>query len=959
MARLLEVPKYARPDERLRRPPALSTSTPPGAAPPAATGADHPDHPDPSAVADSDHLAPVAPVAIAASGLTNPQRVLAEGGLPGPGGDFFAPARRLVSEGTVSVLSLDVFDTLLWRRVARPSDAFVLLAEDLRAAGLLGDGLSSAAFRRLRMAAEFRARHKSHMAEGRIEVSLEEIWEQIPAFVLAGAPARVGVEHEIALERRFTEVDLDVAALARFADTHGVKVALVSNTYFTAQQLARLLSRPEFDLLERVRIFASSAYGVHKANGLWPIVLGELGVAPQRILHVGDEELSDVEIPQRHNLRTLHYHRLTPPVAEICEREGTSPPAEQAPLPHACHPVRGDHGLTTLRARVGGRVHGSPLPADTATAWRFGATVLGPALTGFADWVGRSAADLGVSSVWCMMREGELLAELVNRSAACHGNRPPAGTVWVSRQVTARAAIGRADPDELRRLLVRRIPPTVGGFLTDLGLGAGEVPEYRHLTGERLDREDLVAEVVGTLAGNEHLRSRIVEASADLRRRLLRSLAPMLAAPEERSVIVDLGWQGSIQRNLVRALALAGVDRQLVGLYLATNSSACETLLDGVEMRGYLADCGEPDALAPLLRTPEILEQTCLAATGSLVDIDGSGGPVLDGYLTPPEQVSSTLAVQQGIRAFQREWLRYLDTDPDYPRFDGSERDYLVTVLRRSITHPSAAEARTLGSWAHDDNFGDDLRSSIVPERLSAYVPYLSAPDLLDMTMHEAYWPLGLATCYDPGLAATTRAVLTGTLSTGDLEPLRRPMVAQLSVDCNGRPGAGTGRPLRVNRNGLSYLHFSLQAEGVVSVRFDPCDAEAFVVIDWIDLALSVRGADQPVRARLETSEHFASLGYQDCLWLTDGIVLATGPVPKIHLPVGLFTAAEVYGVELTAALAALPIPGGSSARLAAMATDPSRSLAVALRKVRRVAAEGGPGAVGAGLARFARRRLG
>jgi hypothetical protein len=39
---------------------------------------------------------------------------------------------RLLEQGTFTVLSLDVFDTLVWRTVPEPVDAFVLLGRHLR-----------------------------------------------------------------------------------------------------------------------------------------------------------------------------------------------------------------------------------------------------------------------------------------------------------------------------------------------------------------------------------------------------------------------------------------------------------------------------------------------------------------------------------------------------------------------------------------------------------------------------------------------------------------------------------------------------------------------------------------------------------------------------------------------------------------------------------------------------------
>src|SRR5437879_5074605 len=66
-----------------------------------------------------------------------------------------APAFEALADGSLQAVSVDVFDTLLWRAVAEPVDAFVLLGERLAAAGALADDAPPAVFAKLREAAEW------------------------------------------------------------------------------------------------------------------------------------------------------------------------------------------------------------------------------------------------------------------------------------------------------------------------------------------------------------------------------------------------------------------------------------------------------------------------------------------------------------------------------------------------------------------------------------------------------------------------------------------------------------------------------------------------------------------------------------------------------------------------------------------------------------------------------------
>ncbi|WP_242418606.1 hypothetical protein, partial [Frankia sp. CpI1-P] len=63
-----------------------------------------------------------------------------------------------LESGGAQALTLDVFDTLLWRMVPEPTHAFVLLGHRLADAGHLPPSVSPGEFARLRVHAEHVAR---------------------------------------------------------------------------------------------------------------------------------------------------------------------------------------------------------------------------------------------------------------------------------------------------------------------------------------------------------------------------------------------------------------------------------------------------------------------------------------------------------------------------------------------------------------------------------------------------------------------------------------------------------------------------------------------------------------------------------------------------------------------------------------------------------------------------------
>ncbi|HEV2767993.1 MAG TPA: hypothetical protein VGV63_09860, partial [Acidimicrobiales bacterium] len=162
---------------------------------------------------------------------------------PGTSDDLrLVEAFRVLEREQISVLSLDVFDTLVWRIVPEPVDAFVLLGQRLHDRGHLSPHVPVELFARLRERAERKAR--SRVPVDKVpEISLEQIYDEMPAHLFNGLGPEVLAGHEVALEHDIIFPDLDIAHLARHAqDQYGARVVLVSDTYLSPAQLRSVVA---------------------------------------------------------------------------------------------------------------------------------------------------------------------------------------------------------------------------------------------------------------------------------------------------------------------------------------------------------------------------------------------------------------------------------------------------------------------------------------------------------------------------------------------------------------------------------------------------------------------------------------------------------------------------------------------------------------------------------------------
>jgi len=859
-------------------------------------------------------------------------------------------AARRIADRSCAAVSFDIFDTILWRRTPRPADVFGLVAARLRKAGKCPEWISDADFRRMRVKAE-RISRTGEEALGS-EVSLFGIWRAMPLSLFPDATLDELVRAEVDAERELTEVDLDIAELIRLAKDNDLPVVLVSDTYFTEEQLGHLLDRPELEALKDARIFRSHEHGLDKASGLWDIVLSDLGRRPEQLLHIGDNPVADVEIPGELGIRTVHYERADEALVELLEREG-EPQDPFGPYSPDLDPVDGDFGLTSLRAKTL-KAHAPSGPSATRFAWRYGAAVIGPVMTGFAEWVARKAHEAGTPVVWCPMREGELLAELVESAARARGWDVKAKPVWLSRQVTSIAALDSADRHSIHEFVRKRHQLTVRQLLEMLHLRVGEVPHLAQDLDTVLDNDEIVGRLAVALTETPHLVNRLAVTATAARERLIRSLREVGALDRPDLTLVDLGWGGTIQLQLARVLRLAGIDIAPAGLYLATDNRSERVLLAGLRAEGYLGQAGHPlETVGAIVRSPEVLEQSVNALCGSLIDFADDGTPVLGVAAGSDAQNAERSAIHNGIRAFQSQWNRYVTaSDGSWPILTGIGRDRLANILVSALKLPTAEEASVFGNWEHEDNFGSEMVTRVLPEDLVPAVPYLSPSDLDDLGMRDSFWPALLAAS-DPHLGAAARAVRARVIDPAMFEPAGEPSATSVRYrTTEGEWFDGADRRVRINHNGLSFARMDVEASDIEEIALAVPGRPALVRVDWIEARVIAGG--RPQTLRWTTPEDFARVHYEDCTWLGANMVEFHSPLAAIWLPLAARAGAPVSSFQLTVAFAMLPRSrSGLGHRMPAAGRTQRLSA-----KVRDELREHGPTGLAVGAARIAVRKL-
>lgn len=817
-----------------------------------------------------------------------------------------APAVRALEDPAVRVLSLDVFDTVVWRAVPAPVDVFVLLGERLARAGRLAPGVGALGVARLRRAAEQRARERRGHRGADAEVTLAEIWAEFPAHVLCPIDPAELVAGELALERELLRPDLEVLALLRLARAWGRQVVALSDTYLSEVQLREVaLSRAPLtpELFDRVLV--SSAHGQGKGSGMFTRLLGELGVEAREVVHVGDHAEADVAAAGAAGLHAVHFEHRPVGLDHALRYED----AFGAPL----DPQHGDHGLTALRAKMIARSPAAEPDPALRPLWRWGAGHAGPVFWGFAGWVRERAAALGVDRVHCFMREGELLARLIEDLGADGGPPMTAGRLWISRQVLARASLREGSREELGRLVRRRRAPTVRELCTTLGIEPGTAPRLDAHADARLNDAELRDWVLDVISADAALRAGVVDRSAQLRERVLRHVLGVLDPGTRTLVTVDVGWGATSQGELQRLLDDAGTEIQVHGLYLITHKYAVGRTLDGVRVEAFLANMGDPvEAVDTITRSPEMLEQVCMPDHGTQVGFDEHGDPILAPPGADAVQHSQREAAQRGIFSFAHEWRRYdAEVAGGLAPLHQGAAPRLLAVAARAVSAPTLEEAEAFGSWLHEDNFGSDDRTAIASAPSAQVLSHMDARALIGLSTSDLYWPFGLAAIHDAELERALTLVSMGLIGwdafssgsdTGSFE-----IMPDLGYGFLGE--LKSRMRTRRNRRGLSYVRGTVHGDGITAIRIDPAEVPAVFRIDWLTVRCWLQGRSEPEVLRFEHPEDFAPFERLYCDELAPKVYLSTGDDPQLHLDLRPLCDWPVYFVDVECAYASVALP--------------------------------------------------
>lgn len=532
------------------------------------------------------------------------------------------------------VVSFDMFDTLVMRKVLVPGDIF-----DLVDIALKEQGISIPDFSRLRLESE------KELALYSVP-TLEEIYNNmLKKLCDVGIAASELAELEWRTDYKTIIPRTAVCEVFRRAVEAGKRVYIVSDTYYTSAQLKTILERAGVE--GYTGILASCEYRTGKVQQLFGQLKEMTGSSS--CLHIGDDITADMEAAARAGIDSFRLYSGN----DLLDAAGYLG-------------LSGYVNTMSDRIKIGlftSKLFNSPFQFETVNreimvsdAYDIGFLFCSPIITDFTFWFHSKVKQYKIPNLWFGARDGYLLLKMY------HELDRDTATEYFLTSRTAAIRAGMENEEDVRYVDSMNFSGREEDNLkVRFGLDAGENCDV-----------DLESGMTGLLKYRERILQNAVS-----KRKFYKKYIDSLKTEEGLIAFFDFVAKGTTQMYLQRL-----VDHPMKGLYflqlepsaMADKGMDIETFYEkeGTDKTGIYDDY-------------YILEAVLTAPHPGICEFDAEGKPVYAKETRTKADIQCILRAQEGIYDF---FASYLELLPDNMRSENKKLDesFLALIHKIKIT---------------------------------------------------------------------------------------------------------------------------------------------------------------------------------------------------------------------------------------------------------------------------------
>lgn len=513
-------------------------------------------------------------------------------------------AKIIATISSYEYVSFDIFDTLLKRDVISPSDVFKIV----------GQHFNDKTFCEVRMSTESLLRKKC----GKEEITLNDIYDAL------GNHYHDYKEVELKAEEAVLCVNKNIFRVYDYCKQHDKKIIITSDMYLPEVFLKNVLKKNNIDFMN---CFISCSYGVKKTTGnLFKKELDVLDITADQIIHIGDSIRGDFLGAKKAGIRGI----LIP---KIVNR-------------NSWINLQDRHQKNMFSVFINNH-----LSIDKNGYYQFGYSCFGPVLFGFIKWMHTA---VGKKKIFFFARDGYIVKKIYDTLY------PKSSTdyIYLSRRALSVPLLWKHSEWEnfSRYITVTRFF-TVETLLERLGLNPRKykkIVEYFHISLQTELNSDNFLKNKNVENLYHYIQDDIVKNSKDEFKKL--SIYFRQKQFQGDVAVMDIGWNGSMQRYLVELMHLLDIDVNIDGYYFGLRKK-----INTSRAQGYLYEISHMKLEPKISFMQGLFESLFLSQEGSTKRYDFCGNscqPILyqPEYKEKDVEYQCFKFVQKGAQDFCREY---------------------------------------------------------------------------------------------------------------------------------------------------------------------------------------------------------------------------------------------------------------------------------------------------------------
>ena len=532
--------------------------------------------------------------------------------------------------GGHTVISVDLFDTLIARQALFSADVIELTEYRLRKKGI-----------EIQDFVEKRLKYEKELSKTSSPY-LEEIYERVLEHTSEEITAKELAELEWAVDYDLIVPRLDMVELVSEFYRQGKAVYIITDTYYTKCRILKMLEK--CGIKDYTDLLVSCEYQTGKTQGLFQTFREKIGGG--KGLHIGDDLYADIECAGRAGLSSCHIFSSL----DLLELAG------YLGLQAKC-----GHLLIRLKAGMfAARLFNSPFQFETQekaisikTSADIGFLFMAPMICDFVVWFREKVRERKLKNILFSARDGYLIKKLYDMlNGFGEFQKPEASGVYFMTSRMAAIRAGIEDEDDIGYVAGMKFSGTLRRQLWErFGIDAGE--------------DDIEEKTIFDYA------QQIKENAAEHKKRYQRYVSS-LPIQEGDVAFFDFVAKGTSQMFVSRWM-----EHHLKGLYFLQLEK--DFMQDkNLDIEAFYSEGGE----TAIYDDYYILETVLTSPEPSFLEFDRNGTACFADETRTDRDMNCFLQIQEGIEEYFR---RYLQICPDPAMGIEKETDELLLKMIHKV----------------------------------------------------------------------------------------------------------------------------------------------------------------------------------------------------------------------------------------------------------------------------------